>query len=51
MKLFTTTGALVFSYLGWWLATPLGFGWALVIGGVASLLGVWVGWKLARHFL
>lgn len=51
MKLFTTTGAIVFSYLGWYLAAPLGFGWAFVISGLAAMLGVYVGWKLGQRFL
>ncbi len=51
MKLFTSVGAIAFSYIGWYLAAPLGIGWAFVLSGIASLFGVYVGWKLGQRFL
>ncbi len=49
-KLCIFGGTLVGGYLGWWLGDALGLGffWAYLISGAGSLLGVWLGWKLAR---
>lgn len=49
-KLCTLGGAMVFGYGGWFLGSGLGFGWAFVISSVGSLLGVYLGWKLAQKF-
>ncbi len=51
MKLFTTVGAIVGSYVGWYFGSPLGFGWAFVISGVGSLVGVYLGWKAGMRWL
>lgn len=42
----------VAGYAGWWLAEAAGFGFAAAfcVSGAASLAGVYVGWKLIRHF-
>ena len=37
--------------LGWWLGSLNGIGTALVLSGVFSLAGVWVGWRLFERFL
>lgn len=50
MKFLTLSGSMIFSYVGWYLGAPLGFGWAFVISSVGALVGVYVGWKLGRHF-
>jgi hypothetical protein len=50
MKILPLLFSTVLSYGGWMLGEPWGFGWAFVISGVAALLGVYLGWKTARHF-
>ena len=37
--------------IGWWLGSGFGMGTALVLSGVFSLAGVWVGWQLFERFL
>ncbi len=39
----------ILGYLGWILASPFGMFWAFVISGVGSLVGVYIGWKIARR--
>jgi len=39
----------ILSYVGWFLGSPLGFGWAFVISSVAAIVGVYVGWKIAQR--
>ncbi len=41
--------ATVLGYLGWVAASPLGIGWAFAISGAATLVGVFIGWKIARR--
>jgi hypothetical protein len=40
----------ILSYVGWVLGEPFGVVWAFSISGIAALLGVYLGWKTARHF-
>jgi ABC-type phosphate transport system permease subunit len=40
----------ILSYVGWILAAPLGLGWAFFISSICALVGVYVGWKIARRF-
>lgn len=49
-KLCIFAGTLVGGYAGWYLGDVLGlgFGWSYAISGVGSIVGVWLGWKLAR---
>lgn len=49
MKLLIFICSTVLSYVGWYLAEPLGFVWAFFISSAAALIGVYVGWKIARH--
>jgi hypothetical protein len=49
VKLLIFVCSTLLSYVGWYLAEPLGFVWAFFISSAAALLGVYVGWKLARH--
>ena len=46
--IFVASGVL--SYAGWYLGEPLGLGWAFVLSSIGALVGVYVGWKIARHF-
>jgi len=50
MKILTLSCSTVLSYAAWYVAEPLGIMWAFFISSAAALLGVYVGWKLARHF-
>ena len=50
MKILPLLCSAVLSYIGWALGEPLGFFWAFFISGAASLMGVYLGWKIARHF-
>ena len=48
-KLCIFTGTIIGSYAGWALPDYFGwnFWWCFAISGVASIVGVWAGWKLA----
>jgi uncharacterized membrane protein YfcA len=49
-KLCCTGGATIAGYVGWYLADAGGmeFFGAFLVSGLASVLGVYLGWKLAR---
>jgi hypothetical protein len=49
-KLCILVSSTVLSYVGWFLGDPLGLGWAIVISSIGALVGVYVGWKIARRF-
>ncbi|MFA5057551.1 MAG: hypothetical protein WC485_05515 [Opitutaceae bacterium] len=49
-KLCTLGGATIGSYVGWFLGMRFGFGTAIVISGLAALVGVYAGWKLAQRW-
>jgi len=51
MKLCIFIGVNLGGYAGWALAEPLGMTWAFVISSVGSLVGVYLGWKVAREYL
>ena len=51
MKLCIFVGVNVGGYAGWALGEPMGFMTAFLISSVGSLLGVYVGWKVAREYL
>jgi hypothetical protein len=46
--IFVSSGVL--SYVGWFLGDPLGLGWAFLLSSIGALVGVYVGWKIARRF-
>ena len=50
MKILPMLCSAILSYVGWYLGDPFGFGWAFFISSVTALIGVYVGWKIARHF-
>jgi hypothetical protein len=41
----------VFGALGWWIGEPYGIMTAFVLGGVGSIVGVYLGWLAARRLL
>lgn len=51
-KLCTFGGATIAGYAGWYLADVIGFEFfgAFVISGIASVIGVYLGWKLAQRW-
>lgn len=49
-RLCTFGGAVVGSYLGWYLGLRWGMGLAFSLGAIGSLLGVYLGWKLAQRY-
>ena len=50
MKLLIGLCSVILAYAAWYLAEPLGFMWAFFLSSLGSLLGVYLGWRLARHF-
>lgn len=44
----TTLGGFLFGYGGD--AAGLSFFWSFLLSGVGSVLGVYAGWKVGRHF-
>lgn len=51
-KLCIFAATTILGYVGWALgdAVGLGFGGSFVVSSIGSLVGVWVGWKVARRF-
>ena len=50
MKLMIGLCSTILSYAVWYVADPLGFMWAFFLSGIGALAGVYIGWRLARHF-
>jgi hypothetical protein len=50
MKLLIFVVSTLLSYVGWYLAEPLGIMWAFFISSAGALIGVIIGWKIGRHF-
>ena len=51
MKLCIFVGVNVGGYVGWIAGEPLGLMTAFIVSSVGSLLGVYVGWRVARQYL
>jgi hypothetical protein len=51
MKLCIFVGVNAGGYAGWVLGEPFGLMMAFVVSSVGSILGVILGWKVARHYL
>ena len=49
MKLLIFVGMNVFGGLGWWVGEQFGIGTAIVASGIDTILGVYVGWAVARR--
>ena len=50
-KLCIFLGMTLLGWVGWWLGEFVGFTTAFVLSGVGSMIGVYVGWRIARdHF-
>ena len=50
MKLLIGLCSTLLSYVVWYLTAPLGFMWAFFLSGIGSIVGVYLGWKIGRHF-
>ena len=50
-KLCMFVGMTVFGWIGWWLGAQIGFTTAFVLSGVASMAGIYVGWRIDRDYL
>jgi hypothetical protein len=50
-KLCIFVGMTVLGWVGWWLGDQFGITAAFILGGVGSLLGVYVGWRINRDYL
>ena len=49
-KLCIFIGLSVFGWVGWWLGEKNGVMTAFVVSGIASLVGVYAGWRIYRDF-
>lgn len=50
-KLLIWIGMFAGSWIGWFLGDLIGgFGWALTISTIGSIIGVIVGWKIANEY-
>jgi len=50
-KLCIFIGLTVFGWLGWWLGAQVNFFAGFVLSGMGSIVGVYVGWRIARDYL
>jgi len=50
-KLLIFVGGGVMGWLGWWLGSKIGPGFAYVISGVGTMLGIYLGWRIHRDYL
>jgi len=50
MKLMIGLCSVIFSYAAGYFAEPLGFMWAFFLSGIGAMVGVYLGWRLAKHF-
>ena len=50
-KLCMFFGAFVFGWVGWWLGSGIGVMTAFLLSSFASMVGVYVGWRINRDYL
>ena len=50
-KLCIFIGMTVFGWIGWWIGDQIGFVTAVILSGVGSMIGVYVGWRINRDYL
>ena len=50
-KLCIFIGMTVFGSIGWWLGAKFGFLAGFLLSGVGSIVGVYVGWRIARDYM
>jgi hypothetical protein len=44
-------GMIVFGWIGWWIGARFGFMTGFILSTIASLMGVYVGWRINRDYL
>jgi hypothetical protein len=49
-KLLIFLGMTVFGWIGWWIGDKFGFMTAFILSGLASMVGVYVGWRINRDY-
>ncbi len=49
-KLCIFLGMTVFGWLGWWAGAKIGLVTAYVLSGIASMVGVYAGWRINRDY-
>lgn len=49
-KLCIFIGLTVFSSIGWWLGSKVGFMTGYLLSGLGSMIGVYVGWRINREY-
>jgi len=50
-KLCIFVGVMVLGWVGWWIGAKIGFMTAYMLGGISSVVGVYVGWRINRDYL
>jgi hypothetical protein len=50
-KLCIILGMTVFGWIGWWIGAKIGFMTAYILSTLASMAGVYVGWRIYRDYL
>jgi hypothetical protein len=50
-KLCIIVGIIVFGWIGWWIGAKIGFATAYILSTLASMVGVYVGWRVYRDYL
>jgi hypothetical protein len=49
-KLLILVAMTVFGWFGWWIGEKAGVMTAFILSGAGSLAGVYVGWRINRHY-
>jgi hypothetical protein len=44
-------GMFIFGWIGWWLASGFGIMTAFIVSSIASMIGVYVGWRIYNDYL
>jgi hypothetical protein len=50
-KLCIIVGIIVFGWIGWWIGAKIGFTTAYILSTLASMAGVYAGWRIYRDYL
>jgi hypothetical protein len=50
-KLCIFLGMIVFGWIGWWIGAKIGLTTAYVLSTLASMAGVYIGWRIYRDYL
>lgn len=41
----------VFGWIGWWIGAKIGFTTAYILSSLASIVGIYIGWRIYRDYL